>query len=676
MRKNSATTQLTPVQWLEQKCGLLPDWSSPLDALVEWVQTIRPKNPSKVDTVDLSALLSFFAANPECAAQFSGCVKEVLRAKQFSKFLSDAAILQDVDFLFELRRRLSAKLLPYQPQKDRLDFVLNQVFYLATDIDWIQKIPREQLSALFDVLQFPNLYESADADAPLSEMMIAMDYIIQRISGRAMENEVIKMVPEFDGYESPFSAFEIELLQIEERIKSNGSHALQHDDLSYRQLQVLHAQCEEFVEKAFANSAKYGISLRVNQHLLRIRQQLKRLKVLMPLLVAESNDEKKENTIALSLRLIEYNCYKNNVRRFIAESTQLLSYEITQHTAKTGEHYITESRREYFKMFWAALGGGLVVGILCILKLLLANVDASFFGHAFLYSMNYACGFIAIYLLSFTLATKQPAMTASALVRALEEGAKQQGHEDEKYYAFAVLFARVARSQFIAFVGNVVMAFPVSLLGVWAIDQLFGVNIAASKWPKLSTDLSPVHSLAIWHAAIAGVYLFLSGIISGSIANRDKHNQVYYRIEEHPILKRTFGKAKTKTFAKWYEKRWAGITSNFWFGVFMGSTVPVGLFLGLNLDVRHITFASGNLALALFGADWQLGPTMLFWAILGIGVIGFVNFMVSFGLSLGLAFRSRGMAWSELGLVWLSVWQHFKFKPSSFFVPSVRKVRG
>ncbi|MNL70358.1 Site-specific recombinase [compost metagenome] len=71
-------------------------------------------------------------------------------------------------------------------------------------------------------------------------------------------------------------------------------------------------------------------------------------------------------------------------------------------------------------MFRTALGGGFVVGILCIIKILLSKVDTSFFGYAFIYSMNYAFGFIAIYILGFTLATKQPAMTASALIKSLE----------------------------------------------------------------------------------------------------------------------------------------------------------------------------------------------------------------------------------------------------------------
>src|SRR5690606_22013209 len=132
---------------------------------------------------------------------------------------------------------------------------------------------------------------------------------------------------------------------------------------------------------------------------LKIRQQLERLRVLVPLLVAESPAARKRNSIDLALQLIKYNCYKNNVRKFISESTQLISYEVTQHTAKTGETYITEGRTEYWKMFKAALGGGFIVGLLCIIKVLLGKIDTSPFAHAILYSLNYAVGFILIYLL-------------------------------------------------------------------------------------------------------------------------------------------------------------------------------------------------------------------------------------------------------------------------------------
>ena len=668
----------TPQGLLTEFFGAAQSWrdtNDNLEPLIELIRLVRPVDIKNGEKVDLKLIIAFLKENYSCRKQLSIYLKEILKDRKFNKILSDAAIMQDVDFIFEVKKRIFAKFLPYQPQKDTLEYVLNQVFYLANDGIWIDRIPLEQLEELYSLLKFNSIYDSMELNSALSEILIAQHLLIQRISGRAMETEVIKMVPEFDGLENPFSAFEKELYLIEETVRNSNKHYITSDNISYSQLLVLEKQCEAFVDKAFKNSSKYGISLRVNQNLLKIRQQLERLKFLVSLLTVDNEKDKKYSGISLALQLIKFNCYKNNVRKFIGESTQLISYEITQHTAKTGERYITENRKEYFNMFKASLGGGFIVGILCVIKILLSKVDTSYFGYAFIYSMNYAIGFIMIYVLGFTLATKQPAMTASALIKALEEGVLQQGKNAEKYKAFAVLFARVFRSQFIAFVGNVVMAFPVSLLGIWLIDYFFQYNIAASKWEHLLVDLSPIHSLAIFHAAIAGVFLFLSGIISGSISNRDKHNQVYFRITEHPFLKRNLGKTRTKKLADLYEKRWAAIVSNFWFGVFMGSTGSIGLFLGLNLDIRHITFGSGNLALALYGANYEVGYWMLFWGIFGIGIIGLVNFIVSFSLSLGLAFRSRAISLFELRFVTGSIWNHFKSRPISFFFPTEKKIK-
>ena len=676
MFTSKSKLKISVLEFISNTFGEAQFWKTKtdeLEVLVYLIHLVRPLHPEKLDKVDLHEIIVFLKENPICANQLSLYLKEILTNKIFNKILSDAAILQDVDFIFEVKKRIYAKFLPDQPQKNTLEYVLNQVFYLASDVIWVEKIPLEQLEELYVILDFQSIYETTEPHSVLAELLKSISLLSQRISGRAMETDVLKMVPEFEDLESPFVAFENELLKIQAAVKNSATHYITSDDETHLQLWIFHKKCEDFIEKAFQNSSKYGISMRVNQSLLKIKQQLERIKVLIPLLVVENANDEKSNGIKLLLQLIKYNCYKNNVRKFIGESIQLISYEITQHTSKTGETYITEGRREYFRMLRTALGGGFIVGILCIIKVLLSKVDTSFFGHAFFYSMNYSFGFIAIYIFGFTLATKQPAMTASVLIKSLEEGANTEGDHIEKYQPFAVLFARVFRSQFIAFVGNVVMAFPISLLGIWLIDYAFDYNIAAAKWNTLLTDLSPIHSLAILHAAIAGVFLFLSGIISGSVSNRDKHNQVYFRIAEHPLLKKSIGKAKTLKLSQLYEKKWSGLIANFWFGVFMGSTASVGLFLGLNLDIRHITFASGNLALGLYGANYNVSNSMLFWGIFGIGIIGLVNFLVSFSLSLGLAFRSRSISVFELRFVAISIWNLFKKKPMSFFFPTERK---
>ncbi|RZJ55413.1 MAG: recombinase, partial [Flavobacterium sp.] len=444
-----------------------------------------------VSTVSIEELLLLLRGNENYRDGLAIYLKQILKNKKFSKILTDAGILTDADFLYEVKKRLFAKLIPDQPEPDTLEYVLNQVFFLKTDPIWIKKIPYSQIEELCALLHFVPIYNSDTAEGPLAELLFAMEVLTHRIVGRALETNVIKMVPEYENLESPFLAMRKEFALLSEKLAEDGDNYISPKDLGYRQLIILHKQCIAFVETAFRNSKKFGISLRVNQSLLRIRQQLRRLETMLPLLVLKNEEEAQKNTITLGCVLIEYNCKKNNVRKLINESTQLLSYEVTQHTADTGEHYITKDRSEYFSMFWSALGGGVIVAIACITKTLLSKVDTSAFGHAFLYSMNYAAAFIAIYLCGCTLATKQPAMTASALVRALEKGRNDKtGNIDEKHQAFGEFFARVFRSQFIAFVGNVIAAFPVALLGIWLIDLAFHYNIALTKWFKLINDIS------------------------------------------------------------------------------------------------------------------------------------------------------------------------------------------
>ncbi len=648
-------------QWLETE-----DKVQLLAELVSFIRPARIKNTFKVELVELLFVLKNHA---EIRKNLQACVHQLFSERKFKQILTDAGILQDVNFFNEIKNRLFSKILPVQPAKESVAYILNQVFYKKTDAQWVEKIPLKQLHELYDLLKVGEKKQGNKQSHVSSQLIIAMTILIQRCNGRAMDTEVMKMVPEFDNLESPFSGFEKELLEIDNEIKNSPSLYIRHEDLSYKQLTILHQQCEQFIEKAFQNSRKYGISLGVNQNMLRIKQQLERLKVLIPFLSAEKPEDVRKNEVSIAILLIRYNCYQNNLQSLISDSTQLLAFEITQHTAKTGEHYITQTKGEYYHMFWTALGGGLIVGLLVIFKLLLSKLDISDFGQAFLFSMNYSIGFVAIYLFGFTLATKQPAMTASAIISALKEGIDAKIKNEIKYQAFAILFARLFRSQFIAFVGNVIMAFPVAMLGIWLFDLSLEQNLAESKGAAMLTNISPIHSLALFHAGIAGVYLFLSGIISGSTANKDKHNQIYYRIQEHPLLKRTIGIERAYSLSKWYEKKWAGIISNFWFGVFMGSTASVGIFLGLNLDIRHITFASGNMALALYGEGFEVGFWVIFWAILGIGLIGMMNFLVSFSLSLALAFRSKRLPGKEMKPVITSIWKHAKDRPLDFLFP-------
>lgn len=644
--------------------------SDNLEFLVDLVAYFRPQEIGKGRTVSIRPLIEYLEQNSVKRYAMTVYLRNLFQNRKFTSILTDSGIIRDAYFIREVRERLASKILPEQPEPDTLQFLLNQVFYKQKDIEWIQEISLEEINELVTLLELPTIYDGTESNFAITEVVNGISLLIQRISGRALEQDVLIMVPEYENVQSPFEQFEKKLDVIVSKIIDEKDFSVSLMDPDYRDLVSLLQGCHDIINNAFNNSARFGISIRVNQSLLRIRQQLYRIEALLPLLAADTEQDKRENSIYLAIKLIKYNCKKNNIRRLMLDSTQTIAYEVTQHTAKTGEHYITHSKKEYYNMLLTAMGAGLVVGFLCIFKVLLGKYHVSDFGHALLYSLNYAFGFILIYLLGFTLATKQPAMTAAAIVKSIEAGMSGLVNEADRHRSFAILFAQLFRSQFIAFVGNVFVAFPVSLILIWLLQGIAGFNIVDShKSQTLLTDINPIESMAIFHASIAGVFLFLSGIISGSISNKIKHKRIYNRIKEHPVLKISIGKENAARFAGWIERKWAGVASNFWFGVFMGSTASVGIFLGLNLDIRHITFVSGNLAIGLFGENFHTGWYPILMGIIGIGVIGFFNFIVSFSLSLWLALRSRDIPLSEVKYLFHSVWLYFRYKPLSFFFP-------
>ncbi|HFA9658268.1 TPA: hypothetical protein WM899_002422, partial [Neisseria gonorrhoeae] len=253
------------------------------------IQYFRPKNVKK--TISLLELIGYLTENPEHCLLLSQYVRGLLSGKQFGRMISEIGISQDSSFLYELKKRILAKVLPYQPEKDTMEYVLNQIFYKESDILWIEKIEYKELEMLFDQLGFNDIFtEDSIKKGALSQILDAIGLISQRMSGRSLESDIIRMAPEYGYLESPFLSFEKELYTLKNLLYSGEN--LTTENLTYKQLIVLHKQCLEFVNHSFKNASKYGITLRVNQGLLRIRQQLQRIEILINLLVVNDETDK------------------------------------------------------------------------------------------------------------------------------------------------------------------------------------------------------------------------------------------------------------------------------------------------------------------------------------------------------------------------------------------------
>ena len=612
---------------------------------------------------NFEVFLAYLKNNEEIKNNFRDYLFILFSNKSFAKALTDANILSENAFFPELKKRISYKFLPPVEDENTISYIISKVlFNPKSDSDYIKNIKPEDGSEFFKLMEIEKI---STLPKVKKELLISANILALRSVGNALEAGITKMVPEYKNFDNPFVALQSELDSLIGRFKKDKDLQIDSKDVDYKQIKIYLQQCLDFVDKAFKNASKFGISSKINQSLLKIRQQLKRIQDIIPILVVDTEEDILTNSKNLVSNTLKYNSHRNNVRELIDDSTRLISHLITSHTAETGTHYIATSPKEYLKMFWKASGGGIIVGFLCIFKMMMSYSHGSEFSHAVLYSLNYAFGFIIIYLLGFTLATKQPAMTAATMAKVLSD----ESSSEKNYKEFANLVAKLSRTQFIAFVGNVLWSFPVALAIIYGMDWFLEKNFAVAKADKLLKDLNPIESKAILHACIAGFFLFISGIISGNISNSSIFNQIPERISQSPFLNQVIGAKNSKKLSDFYTKHWAGIISNFWFGIFLGVIAPLGVFLGLDLDIRHITFSAGNFALALYGKGFDIDTYTFVISLVTIFLIGAFNFIVSFGLSMLLAFRSRKVNFGELTIIYKTILKYFIKNPLRFFIP-------
>ncbi len=623
--------------------------------LAEFLTSIRNE--------DFNVVLSYLKEFPDITENLSHYFHALFIDKSFTLSFTEANILSENAFVPEFRKRLLNKILPPVENENSVWYIIENVSVRPkSDLEFLRNIHEEDLDEFFRMMQIDRFIQRPKVKR---ELVYSMNVLIWRATGNAMEAEIAEMVPEYKNFDNPFLALQNEIELVHNALEKDEKFTLNSKDEHYKQIKIYLTQCLEFVDKAFKNSYKYGISSKINQALMKMRQQLERISDISWLLVIDSKEDELIKSKQLVYNILDYRSHKNNLKELFDDSTLLMSHLITNHTAETGKHYITSTYKDYMKMFWKAVGGGVIVGALCVLKMLYGYLNGSEFFHAIMYAFNYAMGFVMIYLMNFTLATKQPAMTAAAMAKAISD----EDSSKRNYTEFAHLVSRLVRSQFIAFIGNVLLSFPVALAIIYGLDVLLNTNMATAKADTLLKDLNPFESKAILHACIAGFFLFLSGIIAGNIGNNSVYYKIPTRLAKNAFLTRLFGKKSAFRISKYYATNWSGIVSNAWFGVFLGATGPIGKFLGLDLDIRHITFAAGNLALGLYGKDFSVTSSVFIICFITVFIIGFFNFVVSFGLSMFLAFRSRKIHFEDVTKILSEIFRYFLRNPLKFFFP-------
>lgn len=637
--------------------------SADISLLKTLIHKIRPGifNRNTVATKRIEKLIELLKANSSYKNSLQHYVFSILSATDANSLLTESGIHSNEGFFSESFTKLAHILLPPSSNPESLRDLFQQLFYKKTDFIWIEKIPNELLEELFALL-FSSV-EATQQTVLFKKSLNALEILTHRITSIGLDPEIIKRKPHLIHSDSPFLQLNKKLIDLIQDAETNNHTKIDDEKLTLC-FTLLH-QCEVVSRNIREEQKVSGAGLALTFILHRMHQHIRRIKTLLTLTFGNAN-EKPLASVLFFKQLVKFENKKNSIKELFLKNIGMLAYQITEHAGKTGEHYITSSKKEYIKMLYSAMGGGFIVAFLTWFKAAIYYLKLAPFGEAFLYSMNYSFGFIGIHVTHSTLATKQPAMTASRIAASLDI----KGSVEEAIKNLSELIVKTFRSQFIAFVGNMFVAFPVALAIAIIYFWISGDHILGdAKAFKIIKNIHPWESFSLMHGAIAGVCLFLSGIISGYYDNAVKFKNIPERLNHQPFLRFILPKSWLKKFSNYIGNNLGSLAGNFFLGIFLGSMGTLGAFLGLPLDIQHVTFASGNFGLALASVGTQIDLMTFVYTCIGIVGIGFMNFFFSFGLAIFVAIQSRRVAFNKTGLLFKFLLMHLFNKPSEFLFP-------
>ncbi|NMO20345.1 site-specific recombinase [Pyxidicoccus fallax] len=639
------------LEWVERWVAWLRE-RIPANALVDADEPERSPADSR-----LSLLVRVLEGEPAFRAALTRLVSAVCDGSRGLKLFAQVGVPAGQGFVSEASDRLARALLPAPPEPGKLSELLLRLFPVPGDADWLAGLSPALLAKLAALVGDARPPEPVPAARVRADLMDALLLLAVQTAALGTTEDVRERSPETAFRGSPF----LRLRLVCDAVLARDAAA---DTL--RDLSTCVADCRQVVASVSRHLEEAGVSVDLVYRLERIRRSLERMEAIARVLGAPRGEPRWREAMALLTDLLRRAHADRSVRELVKRNVRMLARKIIERAGHSGEHYITTTRAEFHAMVHSAAGGGLVTAGAVALKFVLSGLTLAPFFLTLGVGLNYAVAFVLIQLLGFTLATKQPSVTAATLAGAVGEGAR-----GERLASLVELIPRITRSQLAAFAGNLgVVAPAVVALGLgyqWVTDHAF---LSHAKAQATVASMHPWRSGTLAFAALTGVLLWLSSVAGGWLENFVVYRRLPEALAHHRVLRRLMGDAGAARLASGIQHAASGLGANVSLGFLLALVPVVGRFFGLTLDVRHVTFVLGQLALAgcSLGADAVLQPEFLA-ALAGAALCGMLNFAVSFSLALGVAVRARDVPTREALPFLRAVLARLVKDPRSFLLP-------
>ena len=554
------------------------------------------------------------------------------------RLLAETGLPDRTSLLGEGFLRVVDRIIPRLDPEGDLYTLLDRLNLGEADALWIEGLPGD-LCAAWGSLLIP----------PQAMWVHAARLLAHRASGVGLSRDLLSLDAAGSDADSPF-------FNLSRAVRERGERPW--DPEACLAWERCRAECARALDQAQDRIEDHGVSTDLVFRLELLEAQLDRIAKLLMFVSGDGDG------IAFTAELVRGSASQHGLRFLLRTTVKRLARKVVEHTGDTGEHYIARNRDEWWALAWSAVGGGGLTAGTALFKYGLATLPLAPLLVGLSLAFNYTLSFCLMQLLGFSLASKLPAMTAAALARALESE-DGQGREIE-------LVAAITRTQVIATVGNVLAAIPTAFIisGLWI--WLTGHGPLSPETALHSLHAShPFHGWTLIFAAATGVLLWLSSLASGWVANWSAYRRLPEALAQSYRIRALLGGPRAESLGRFVHRNISGFIGYFILGMLLIFVPLAFAFAGIHLEVRHVTLQAASLALAS-ASLWAQGtlswPDVL-WGLLGIALIGAVNFAVSFALALWTALRARNFSGRNRRRLWWGILKTFNRQPGRFLLP-------
>jgi site-specific recombinase len=630
-----------------------------LIGLLDWVRGARG-SPAEAAASRVRLFLDALEARPELQQRFREWWQVLAETVDATALLADFGFAPRMGFISEFNERLRQKLLPATPETTNSA----ELFSLA--------MPRDDDALLITALDADTLRRLADlisTSSPVTgltlwqhELLEAINYCASQIRSTGFAAELRQRMSAPAREMQPFHDLPADVENFRAAFAATPREPIEVEAAAARLRERLEA-CRHAATSVYPHLNEHGISVGLVFLLRQLRERVLRIRELMDCLISPTPEASSARLVS---RLAAMGRERRSLRALLAANSSLLAAKVTERSAETGEHYITRTPAEYRQMLGKAAGGGAATALTTLLKFALASVGLAAFWGGFWAGVMYAASFVFIQLMHWTLATKQPAMTAPAMAAKLKDLEQADAVEE-----FVDEVANLVRSQVAAVIGNVGVVVP-CVIALSAAIQLAGgaPMIGRAEADHVFHSLHLLHPLTLVFAAFTGVLLFASSLIAGWTENWFVLHRLDSAMRYNPRITAVLGQERAGRWAGFMRKNISGFASNISLGMMLGLVPPVLAFFGLGLEARHVTLSSGQLAAAAaaYGPEVLRMPD-LWWCVASIPLIGMLNLSVSFYFAFRLALRAHSVVGADRVRIRRAILARLRRRPASFLLP-------